>query len=590
MVKNLFYVIVVLVMMMSSCMDEPELGMDKDYPVIITDEVLMDGKHPVMSATVRLPAGIESLSDVGFYIYRNPPLSREDSDPFVISAKHTFTNKGFTLTLDDELLMKFHDIREYSLRYQAYLKKDGIIHIGELVDLPFNLPEGPVIESIRPVKGVKGDTVTIIGKGFFPSYKTEIFFRHNKAIIISSSLDSMKVIVPAGNGSTEVQVSINFSGIKYPSPYNFSYQYPVIESITPNETRGNEVITIKGNHFGHRDSQITLDGVDFTLLSLNNQEIKIQLNPNPLRTQEPVKITHDRLSGISQDSLFIINEWKKLKSFYYSSAEQDIFFKSTNSIYFGKAGTSFFQEHPRLFNYDIKMNDFVEYNNIPNNYLEYVQIFNVSESAYFVIPFYDPHQENTPAKFGLLKFDGNTESWINLPTTPIEFHEHGFLPFSAGDYGYMAGESALYKYSAITNTWQILDPLPMEALPFQATTFSINNKVYFGTGGEMGSPDRKAIYEMDVISNKITQLNDFPVEMDGAIGFSIGQKGYLGASYFNRNIYQYTPENDSWKLVTTFPNQSNGCMVVVVNSRAYVYCPWNYGEFYEFDPAYLEEQ
>ena len=94
-----------------------------------------------------------------------------------------------------------------------------------------------------------------------------------------------------------------------------------------------------------------------------------------------------------------------------------------------------------------------------------------------------------------------------------------------------------------------------------AVGFSIGEKGYIGTGNE-GSSVRRDFWEYDKSNNSWTQKNDF----DGtarhiAVGFSIGEKGYIGTgddgSTFSssKDFWEYDPSADSanaWTRKTDF--------------------------------------
>lgn len=97
-----------------------------------------------------------------------------------------------------------------------------------------------------------------------------------------------------------------------------------------------------------------------------------------------------------------------------------------------------------------------------------------------------------------------------------------------------------------------------------AVAFSINGKGYFGTGGKSaqwkkGQQDRgndllKDFWEYDPAKDSWTQKSDFPgTEREGAVGFSIGDKGYIGTGYDKRtqracvkDFWEFNPVANSW--------------------------------------------
>ncbi len=95
-----------------------------------------------------------------------------------------------------------------------------------------------------------------------------------------------------------------------------------------------------------------------------------------------------------------------------------------------------------------------------------------------------------------------------------------------------------------------------------AVSFTIGTKVYLGLGlsstGEIedGVND---FWEWDKATDLWTKKADYPGHSSyGAVGFSIGEKGYIGTGSGDEGIYtnefwEYDPVNDSWSEKASFP-------------------------------------
>lgn len=83
----------------------------------------------------------------------------------------------------------------------------------------------------------------------------------------------------------------------------------------------------------------------------------------------------------------------------------------------------------------------------------------------------------------------------------------------------------------------------------RAVGFSIGNKGYIGTGRN-GLTNLNDFWEYDLISNVWTQKQNFINSRIGAVGFSIGNKGYIGTGSSGSNIYddfwEYDPVFNQW--------------------------------------------
>lgn len=118
-----------------------------------------------------------------------------------------------------------------------------------------------------------------------------------------------------------------------------------------------------------------------------------------------------------------------------------------------------------------------------------------------------------------------------------------------------------WKYDPVTDKWEKVESFPADSR-ISAVAFSIGNKGYVGTG--MNSPESisqgtKDFWEYDPAKNTWTQRPDFPGGARyGAIGFSIGNKGYIGLGT-NKNIryrdlWEYHPASNKWTRKADFPS------------------------------------
>ena len=79
---------------------------------------------------------------------------------------------------------------------------------------------------------------------------------------------------------------------------------------------------------------------------------------------------------------------------------------------------------------------------------------------------------------------------------------------------------------------------------------------------------------------------------DGSVGFSIGNKGYVGAGYDGSNLkdfWEYNPANDTWTRVADFEGRPrNGAASFTIRNKAYVGTGADtigLKDFWEYDPT-----
>ncbi len=149
-----------------------------------------------------------------------------------------------------------------------------------------------------------------------------------------------------------------------------------------------------------------------------------------------------------------------------------------------------------------------------------------------------------------------------------------------------------WEYNPENNTWTKKADFGGEAR-IQAVGFSIGNKGYIGTGGRSGY--RSDFWEYNPVNDTWTRKADFPgVARWAAVGFSIGNKGYIGTGgngtqYF-KDFWEYDPANDKWTQKADFPGTVRGGAVgFSIDSKGYIGLGWSEGnlknDFWEYNPA-----
>jgi len=124
-----------------------------------------------------------------------------------------------------------------------------------------------------------------------------------------------------------------------------------------------------------------------------------------------------------------------------------------------------------------------------------------------------------------------------------------------------------------------------------AVGFSIGDKGYIGTGNDVNLNYLNDFWEYNSLTNSWTQKANFPGgARHYATGFSIDGKGYLGtgngnSGYYN-DFWEYNPINNTWLIRASFPGGARMSAVgMTIGNKGYVGCG-NTGltDFWEFDP------
>jgi N-acetylneuraminic acid mutarotase len=132
-----------------------------------------------------------------------------------------------------------------------------------------------------------------------------------------------------------------------------------------------------------------------------------------------------------------------------------------------------------------------------------------------------------------------------------------------------------------------------------AAAFSINGKGYVGMGENVNSSMWYVVYndlnEFNPATGQWTKLADMPaMEREDVIGFSIGNKGYVGlgnhaGGYYFTDLWEYDPVTDSWEQKADFPGEVRyEAACVVIGDKAYVglgYTSDDKRDLWQYDPA-----
>ncbi len=125
-----------------------------------------------------------------------------------------------------------------------------------------------------------------------------------------------------------------------------------------------------------------------------------------------------------------------------------------------------------------------------------------------------------------------------------------------------------------------------------AIGFSIGNKGYLGTGFD-GEERLNDFWEYDVTKNSWTQKADFPgIARNGAVGFGTGTKGYIGTGFDGKNklndFWEYDPSGNTWTRKSDFPGTARYAAVgMSINNLGYIGTGFdgNYTkDFWEYNP------
>ncbi len=126
-----------------------------------------------------------------------------------------------------------------------------------------------------------------------------------------------------------------------------------------------------------------------------------------------------------------------------------------------------------------------------------------------------------------------------------------------------------------------------------AVGFTIGDKGYLGTGYN-DDGRLKDFWEYDPVKNAWTQKADLPgVARNGAVGFGTDTKGYIGTGYDGENklndFWEFDPSTNTWTQKADFGGTARyGAIGMAINNKGYIGSGYdgNYlKDFWQYDPA-----
>ncbi len=178
---------------------------------------------------------------------------------------------------------------------------------------------------------------------------------------------------------------------------------------------------------------------------------------------------------------------------------------------------------------------------------------------------------------------------------------YGMVGFAIGNYGYagtgwsgIGGGSNQYndfwQYDPGTNTW--LQKANFGGTGrYSAVGFAIGNKGYIGLGY---SPLKRDFWEYDPVTDTWTPKADFPMLRQAATGFAIGNKGYIGTGYMNgvsyTDFYEFDPLANTWTQKSDVPGlRRRGAVGFTIGNYGYLGMGYNDStyltDFSRYDPV-----
>jgi N-acetylneuraminic acid mutarotase len=210
----------------------------------------------------------------------------------------------------------------------------------------------------------------------------------------------------------------------------------------------------------------------------------------------------------------------------------------------------------------------------------------------------------SPSEFW--EYDPATDTWTqkgDIPVTPVR---NGAVGFSIGTKGYIglgikvegmynSYYNDLWEWDQETNLWTEKADFP-GGLRTEAVGFSIGNKGYIGIGS-VGITSSREFWEWDQATNVWTQKAEFGGDARSAVvAFSIGDKGYIGTGMGDdpqrtayRDIWEWDQATNVWTQKANFGGSARASAVgFSIGSKGYIGIGAGgtyLNDFWEYDPT-----
>lgn len=197
------------------------------------------------------------------------------------------------------------------------------------------------------------------------------------------------------------------------------------------------------------------------------------------------------------------------------------------------------------------------------------------------------------------RYNPATNVWNQISDFGGQFRR-GATAFNSINYGFVGcgfdgsnDKKDFWKYDSTTDSW-------VELIGFggnkrrDGSYFKIDNNIYFGFGKSNGI-NQKDFWKFNVDSETWTRLrdldydDDYNLERSNAIGFNIGEYGYICNGTPNASVWEYNPQLDEWIEKTGFEGITRqDASSFSYNNRAYVFLGRSinlyFDDMYEFMP------
>jgi N-acetylneuraminic acid mutarotase len=340
---------------------------------------------------------------------------------------------------------------------------------------------------------------------------------------------------------------------------------PVITSFSPISGAVDTTVTIVGAHFS---ADISKDIVKFngtTAVIKSGTETQLIVTVPAGATTGKITVTVDASTATSKldFNVLIGGKWTNKTGYPGSFMILVTSFRVGNKLYMG-LGQADNGNLPEFWQYDVLANTWTQKADFPNTPVPGHGVgFAIGDKGYVIM------QDNNLGYAQLWEYDTLSDKWTVKGISPAGV-QTGAPAFTIDNFGYFGpigsnGSGQFWQYNPAANSWTKKADFPGLNSTFPAS-FVVGHYGYVGTG--ISNYDlataTKEFYCYDPSSDTWTRKADFAgVVRSSAMGFSVGNYGYLGAGVSAsvaglQDFWQYNPVTDAWVQVNDFSGGLRG--------------------------------
>jgi N-acetylneuraminic acid mutarotase len=148
-------------------------------------------------------------------------------------------------------------------------------------------------------------------------------------------------------------------------------------------------------------------------------------------------------------------------------------------------------------------------------------------------------------------------------------------------------EVYMYEYDRLNNTWKQKAKYPGQGIFQAGNGFSINGKIYYGSGASSNNVFVSDFWEYNPINDTWTLIGSVPIASNRGYNFVLNSKGYVGGGQMGNSFFEFNPTSYSWAPKASIPASPSGNINFSLNNIGYTstYTTATTGSLYKYDPS-----